>query len=75
MIDFTDNLAFKKPASQSSTWNDWVASRAVDGRYDTLAGTLSRDVHPWWAVDLGAPYAVSYVNVLNDHKPQWGNCR
>jgi len=52
-----------------------VASKAVDGRKDTLAATLDRDVHPWWAVDLGAPYDIASVYAANDDQPQWGNYR
>jgi len=63
------NLALNKTARQSSTYLNLLASRAVDGRHDTMACTSSDDVHPWWAVDLGAAYNVRQVTVIS------GSCK
>jgi len=68
-----DNLALNKAAGQSSTWWNWKASRAVDGRQDTLSCTLNIAVHPWWSVDLGAAFSVGNVTVTNDRQQQFGN--
>jgi len=70
---FVVNLALKKPARHSSTYSNWVASRAVDGRQDTLSCTTQAAVHPWWSVDLGAAYYVGTVTVTNDHQQKYGN--
>jgi len=59
------NVALNKSAFQPSTFGGFVASWAVDGRYDTRSCTDSH-VKPWWAVDLGAEYDVIRVTVTND---------
>ena len=56
------NRALNKTASQMTTHDQLVASRAVDGRKETKACTKQHD-HPWWSVDLGEPYAVGRVVV------------
>ena len=61
-------MALNKPASQISTYAGEVASKAVDGRYDSMSCTVS-DVHPWWTVDLGAASTVTHVTVTNDGSP------
>ena len=64
---FTGNLAFLKPAYQSTTYNDWSASRATDGvlrgaNADILyAHTDVDDNAPWWMVDLGSVHPVSEI--------------
>jgi hypothetical protein len=64
------NLAAGKPASQSSTENGGIASRAVDD--DTngnwFAGSVTHtalQAQPWWQVDLGAVYALGQVVLYN----------
>jgi tetratricopeptide (TPR) repeat protein len=53
------NIALRKRARQSCTWEDWVAERAVDGATDggfhTIAHTdpAKDGNNPWWEVDLG----------------------
>ena len=49
-IRFTENLAFNKPAWQSSTYEYYTgADRAVDGQYTDLR---------WWAGQCAASYGV-----------------
>ena len=53
-----NNLAFRKPTQQISTYKDAVASKAVDGvrNGDYDAGSCSHTLlseKPWWKVDLG----------------------
>jgi len=67
-----ENVALNKPASQSSTFDDAVASLAVDGRYDTESCTRL-DTQPWWAVDLGTAYDVSRVTVTNSNNANHRN--
>ncbi len=64
------NLALGKPATQSSTLNGGVASRAVDGNLDTnwLDGSVSHtDLNPqaWWQVDLGAVMDIGQIVLYN----------
>jgi len=68
------NLALHKPASQPSTYSNAVATRAVDGSDDTVSCTLGL-MHPWWSVDLEAPYDISHVTVTNDRNAPAGNHR
>ena len=73
-LDCADtNLALNKPASQPSTYSTAVASLAVDGNRGTLSCTLGL-MHPWWSVDLGGPYDVGHVTVMNDLNVGAGNC-
>ena len=67
------NLALNKPASQASTYDTAVASKAVDGHSDTLSCTNGH-VHPWWTVDLGAAYDIGHITVTNYDNPLHGNC-
>jgi len=69
------NLALNKATSQVSTFPNGFASKAVDGRQDTISCTLWDELHPWWSVDLGAAYDVSSVTVTNDFSAVYGNYR
>ena len=60
-----ENVAPNKPATQISTYFHTVASRAVDGHYNTGSCTHSH-VHPWWSLDLRASHDVVRVTVTND---------
>lgn len=66
------NAALGRPARQSSTQFEGVASRAVDGdvdgRYESesvthTGGHGASDSHPWWQVDLGNQTAVAAIKV------------
>ncbi len=65
------NIAPRGKASQSTTSNDGVASRAIDGRTDgsfgsgTQTHTREDDSKPWWEVDLGAESPIEAVTVWN----------
>jgi len=74
MNDFAVNLAQNKPARQSGTWANRVASLASDGRRDTSSCTEAR-MNPWWSVDLGAKYDVGGVTVTNTVHALVGNYR
>ena len=57
-------------AFQSSTAFIGVASRAIDGNTDPVYGGGScthtdRDVHPWWALDLGVSTQLARVEITN----------
>src|SRR5690606_9014640 len=65
-----ENVALSGTATQSSTYQDAVASRAIDGRtdgrYDEGSVAHSQDEEqPWWEVDLGAARPVERVVVWN----------
>lgn len=64
------NLAFKKPATQSSTEFEAKAVRAVDGNTDGNFGKgsvthTSGENRPWWQVDLQSIHSISSVEVYN----------
>ncbi|MCG8311252.1 MAG: Ig-like domain-containing protein [Cytophagales bacterium] len=64
------NVALNKPASQSSTDLDRVASRAVDGstngvfNYGSVTHTAN-ETNPWWEVDLEGVYNITDIKVYN----------
>lgn len=68
------NLALDKPASQSSTYGDGLASLAVDGNVEGLGGpwgananithTIS-ELHPWWQVDLENQANIEEIRITN----------
>ena len=64
------NVALGKPATQSSTYGDAGAGRAVDGNTDgqfshgTVTHTQDGD-DEWWEVDLGAAYLVERIVLWN----------
>jgi alpha-L-fucosidase 2 len=65
-IPVDGNLALGRPATQSPTDGDAIASRAVDGNTSSLLDTISRTTQtrtPLWEVDLGASYSISQVEV------------
>lgn len=65
------NIAPKGKATQSSTFDAAVASRAIDGNtegtYDknSVAHTGNGDPKPWWEVDFGAPVEIERVVFWN----------
>ena len=66
----SQNLALGKAATQSSTYLNSTASRAVDGNtegnFDLGSTTYTNDeANAWWQVDLGASYAISNVVLWN----------
>ena len=65
-----ENIAAHKSASQSSTYYDADASRAVDGnrdnnyRHHSVTHTNFQD-HSWWKVDLAKEESVGTVRIYN----------
>ncbi|XP_078575770.1 uncharacterized protein LOC144861669 [Branchiostoma floridae x Branchiostoma japonicum] len=64
------NIAQGKTAFQTSTYDSWVASLAVDGNTDTnfYAGSCTHTEtagNPSWWVDLGQSYVVDRVVIFN----------
>jgi hypothetical protein len=64
----TTNLAFGKPATQSSTYENGFASLAEDGNLDGnyYNGSVSHtgaDAMAWWQVDLGASSNLSSIDL------------
>ena len=65
------NLAAGKPATQSSTANGGLASRAVDGNTDgawshgSVTHTTENTSQPWWQVDLQSVQEVGTVTLWN----------
>ena len=62
------NIAFLKPTSQSSTFNNLYASKAVDGHRvpkDLTCTQTKAENNPWWRVDLGRVEPVAEVNIPN----------
>lgn len=68
--DYPVNVARGRPASQSSTWWDRVASRAVDGdtNGDLDQGSVTETAYEpnaWWQVDLGSAVEIDEVVLWN----------
>ena len=69
-------MAYRRPAFQSTTWDTYQASNAVDGKRDGLMGSKScaqtmkiRD--PWWRVDLGKSVWVESVLIASGTDPEF----
>eukprot|EP00112_Aurelia_sp_Birch-Aquarium-sp1_P012301 Seg2589.1 transcript_id=Seg2589.1/GoldUCD/mRNA.D3Y31 product=Fucolectin-5 protein_id=Seg2589.1/GoldUCD/D3Y31 len=66
----TGNLARGQPTSQSSTSNDGISSRAVDGNLAAVwtrhsCTHTTKETNPWWRVDLQSDYQVARVDITN----------
>ncbi|XP_052691232.1 uncharacterized protein LOC128169101 [Crassostrea angulata] len=83
-IRAVSNLAFHKPATQSSTftWAEvgliYSANLAVDGNngtdfvVDLCTSTAGGDTTPWWLVDLQAVYSIRSLRIFNRGMDKWG---
>lgn len=67
---FKDDISENKIATQSHTYNNNDASRAVDGNIATCMQTDTIGVGNnfpyktvWWKVDLGAVYSIYSINI------------
>jgi hypothetical protein len=65
-----DDLARGKAATQSSTLNGSIASRAVDGNtdgnwWDNSVSHTDANSLAWWQVDLGAIYPIQTIRIWN----------
>ncbi|XP_052694976.1 fucolectin-1-like [Crassostrea angulata] len=73
------NIALGKPATQSTTHTEYIATYAVDGNRGTNVGvdkcahTRGGDRNPWWSVDLQAVYTITSVRILNRGIDQYGD--
>ncbi|MFE7393406.1 alpha-L-fucosidase [Streptomyces sp. NPDC057582] len=72
--DMRINLAYDKPATQSSTLQAGTeASKAVDGNTNgsfssgsvTHTSDKPLDANPWWQVDMGKPQSVGTIELSN----------
>ena len=70
-FDVTVNVALQRPAVQSSTYETFVASFAVDGNLTTESCTVA-STEPWLSIDLGTPMDIDRVYVTNDDNPTLG---
>jgi hypothetical protein len=76
-VPLAANLALRKPATQSSTWEgaaarppELDAAGAVDGDVTKAQGFHTAiEANPWWMVDLLAPHLLYAVHIYNrsDH--------
>lgn len=57
--------ALGRPTSQSSDGYGRTGAQAVDGDPATFSHTGDADMAPYWAVDLGADYAISAISLIN----------
>ena len=82
LLCFTENLAFNKPAWQSSTlWPNPGADRAVDGQYTDLRGwarqcaaSKAEQSKAEWRVDLGGVKNIHHVFLqYATRNDVWGN--
>ena len=69
-IEDAENLALNKPTSQSSTYDNGVASLAVDGntdgRYSNGSVTHTKSqYHAWWEVDLQQSQPIDRIEIWN----------
>ena len=68
------NIALKRSANQSSTFEGNFASNAVDGNSDShvehgyCSHTAYNDASPWWMVDLGRNHLIRRVVIYNRDK-------
>ena len=73
-INCDQNLASRKIAIQSSTFQNGIAALAVDGEVDGASGAIGPDAsiahtlqetNPWWQVDLGELSSIYVLRVFN----------
>ena len=66
-----DNVVLNRRAFQSTTWNHYNASLAVDGNTDgnffaaKSCTCTNFQVNPWWTVDMGTTQHVDAVRISN----------
>ena len=69
-VDWTKNLALRKPTKQSTVNKNGLSGRAVDGNTDSNFSSNSctqtaNTKGNWWQVDLGSVYDIREVAVTN----------
>ncbi|KAL3868019.1 hypothetical protein ACJMK2_040858, partial [Sinanodonta woodiana] len=71
---YGENVAYQKPANQSSTYEVYIASLGVDGRISTnfddktCSHTGEGPRYSWWTVDLVGFYFIKFIRIY-----QWTN--
>ncbi|XP_039505297.1 uncharacterized protein LOC120461206 [Pimephales promelas] len=68
--DLAGNRAVRGAATQSSTFGDWFAGKAIDSnrglqQLNTGCSSTLSQTNPWWRLDLHDVYRVSNVVVTN----------
>ena len=58
-----NNLAYNKPARQSSTSNTDAASNALNGIFTDYSQTETNDDPKWWTVDLQSKYSIGRIKL------------
>lgn len=78
---FIDDISHNRIATQSHTYNNNAASRAVDGNPATCmqtdvigVGTSFRYNTVWWKVDLGGVYSIHSINIQFRNYDGYGLC-
>ncbi|MFA6102843.1 MAG: glycosyl hydrolase family 18 protein [Victivallaceae bacterium] len=70
-LDTGINVAYGKPATQSSTYSTAVAGRAVDGNTDgnyynnSVTHTGLGGTNAWWEVDLQGTFNINQIRIWN----------
>ena len=63
------NIAYLKPAFQSSTADGRAAAVAIDGSYESTGpdncSRTRREYESWWEVDLGQVFPIKKITVMN----------
>lgn len=63
--EVVENAALDRTTTQSSDGYGYTGVQAVDGETSTFSHTGDADLAPWWAVDLGADYAITSIQLHN----------
>ena len=62
------NVALERPTKQSSTYDRFISSKAVDGSSSTVNTSCTRTnmaIDNWWQVELDAVYEIQEVVITN----------
>ncbi|XP_043101435.1 uncharacterized protein LOC122349455 [Puntigrus tetrazona] len=67
--DLAGNLAVDGVTTQSSTFTDWFAEKAIDSNrglhQNTSCSSTLSESNPWWRLDLREPYKIIEVVITN----------
>lgn len=68
------NVALNKPTTQSSTFDQGLSSKAVDGDinssfFDSSVTHTEVSANPFWSVNLQGKYLISHIKVFNRDDP------
>jgi hypothetical protein len=59
------NVALGGEASQSSTFNSFAASVAIDGDEGSFSHTTNNETFSWWMVELAEAFPIESVKIVN----------